>query len=117
MKETKKDNLAIKSIRWIADLMKKGYKVIDVDEMDYGIYKFYLEVPIKYSLLKDIHYLYVDKETGYTVSLVKGKVSFGKFEIYDGELLFEHVERYDTLWEAERRIVELVKSIRSNKEG
>jgi len=107
-------DLAIKSIRWIADLVEKGYKIIDVDEMDlgYGIYKFYLEVPIKYSLLKDIHYLYVDKETGYTVSLVKGIVSFGKFEIYDGEILFKHVERYDTLWEAERRIIELVKKIR-----
>jgi len=109
----KSRDLAIKSIRWIANLVGKGYKVVDVDEMDYGIYRFYLEVPPKYSLLKDTHYLYIDKITGYTVSLIKGDlISFGKFEIYDGEILFKHVERYNTLGEAEKRIVELVKKIR-----
>ena len=112
----KKDSLAIKSIRWIANLLKAGYRITDIDEMDIGVYRLYLEVLPRYAHLKDTHRLYIDKETGYTVSLIKGDiVTFGRFEIYDKNTLIDGIERYDSLPEAEKRIVELVKRIRSSK--
>jgi len=109
-----KKNLAIESIKWIANLLKAGYRITSIDEMDIGVYKLHLEVLPRYAHLKDTHRLYIDKETGYTVSLVGGDiVTFGRFEIYDKNTLIDGIERYDSLSEAERRIVELVKRIRS----
>jgi len=114
VKGTTFKNLAIESIKWIADLLKAGYKIVDIEEMDIGVYKLYLEVLPRYAHLKDSHCLYIDKETGYTVSLIKGDViTFGRFEIYDKNTLIDGTERYNSLSEAEKRIVELVEKIRS----
>ena len=112
----KKEDLVAESMEWVLRLLKEGYNIADIDQPYDGILRLRLKIPPKHAILKHLHYLYIDEKTGYLVSLVKGSIiTFDKYEIFDGERLFRDVERYDTLEEAEKRIIELVKEVREKR--
>lgn len=101
------------SIEWVLRLLEEGYYIASVDEPYDGILRLKLRIPLKHAALKHLHYLYMDAKTGYSVSLIHGGITtLGKYEIYDGEKLINDVERYDSLQEAEKRIIELVEKAR-----
>ena len=112
----KKGDFVTESMEWVLRLLKEGYNISNVDEPYEGILRLKLKIPPKHAILKHLHYLYIDEETGYLVSLVMGGfITFGKYEIYDGEKFIRDIERYNTLEEAEKRIIELVKEVREKR--
>jgi len=94
---------------WLYSLHENGYKIA-LFKRRQSYYKIVLSIPEKYRGFKLLHYLYVSLDGSYAVSLIYGDASFRKYEIYDNEIKFEGVERYDTLEEAENRVVELMAS-------